>query len=112
MYGSAPDSATALRYDLDATTQNPLRGYPCSEALYGMEPNASLLELPVFSARYAVGVDHFKRGEQDPATLALLAIGARQVSMGQINMCARNASLKKLDVRWPFIGYPELFVAY
>ena len=47
-YGTAVIPQMGRRYSLGRIARNPLRGYPPAMALYGMEPDSTLLQHPVF----------------------------------------------------------------
>ena len=84
-------------------------------ALYGMEPDGALLDLPVFSANFAAGRDAsraFTRGENDPATRALDAIGATRVPVESIEMCTWDSSQQRLEIIRPFSQKDDIFHAY
>ena len=103
------------RYALDIINKNSLRGYPPSSVLYGMETDSSLLTHPAFTARRELGRElprPFRRGEQDPAILALEAVGAIRVPAEGIEMCTRNEVTQRLEIARPFKSRPELFHAY
>ena len=100
---------------LELINQNPLRGYPSSLVLYSMETNSSQLPRPVFTVRHEQGRDlsrHFKREDQEPAILALEAIGAKRVPVAGIQTCTWNGDLHRMDITLPFKSRPELFRAY
>ena len=114
-YGTAPGPPLGRRYCFDLSNKNPLRGYPPSLVLYGMETDASLFPHLAFTARREAGRDlsrPFNRGEQDPATLALDTIGAKRVPVGGIQMCIWNEVLRRIDFALPFKGRSEIFHAY
>ena len=52
-YGTAPQTQSDMRSCLREIAKNPLRGYPSSIALYGMEPDGTLLNRPVFTTDFA-----------------------------------------------------------
>ena len=76
-------------YSVSEILNNPLRDYPSSMSLFGMETDGTLLNSPIFSASWGGGKgqkpgsrgDHtFEGGDNDPATCGLEAITARRVS--------------------------------
>ena len=80
-----------------------------------METDSALLTRPAFTARRDAGRDitrPFVRGERDPATLALEAVGAKRISAGDIQMCTWDAGAQRLEVARPFRGRPEMFHVY
>ena len=54
----------------------------------------------------------FNRGDQDPAILAIEAIGAKRVLAEKIQMCTWNEDLQRIGITFPFKSRPELFHAY
>ena len=114
-YGAAPQIWSALRYCLKEVAKNPLLDYPSSMALYGMEPDATLLTHAVFSTNFALGNDStkvFTRGDDDPATLALAASGARRVPAESIEMCTLPEATQTLELIRPFSEKDDLFHVY
>ena len=100
-YGAAPQIWSGLRFCLREVARNPLRGYPSSIALYGMEPDGTLLTHTVFPTNFVAGGDStrvFTRGESDPATSALAAIGADRVPAETIEMCTWDANKQTLEM--------------
>ena len=80
-----------------------------------MEPDGTLLKHPVFSTNFGAGTDStrvFTRGESDPATFALAAIGAARAPAESIEMCAWDAIKQKLDVIRPFSDEDDIFHVY
>ena len=69
-------------YSLSELLKNPLSDYPSPMALYGMEPDGTILNLPISSANRggAKGQKTFPRGENDPAICVLEAIHAKRVA--------------------------------
>ena len=70
-----------------------------------MDTDPTLLQHPVFSRRYDEDPNPdgtFLRGQKDPATLALEAVGAKRVPNERIYMCARDDSRDELDAVFPF----------
>ena len=80
-----------------------------------METDSPLLTHPVCTARHDVGRDlprPFNRGEQDPAILALEAVGATRVPAEGIEMCTWNEGTQQLEIARPFKSRPELSHAF
>ena len=103
-YVNAPTTQKGRRYFLDTSDRDPLRGYPPATVLYGMETDSTLLTDPVFTARFEAGRDisrPFNRGERDPATLALGALGASRTSAEEIEMCAWNEGVQRIEIARP-----------
>ena len=114
-YRNAPGPQLGYRYSLELINQGPLWGYPSSTVLYGMETGSSLFPRPALTVRHEAGRDlsrPFNRGDQDPATLALEAIGAQQVPAEGIQTCTWNEEQRRIDITLPFKSRPELFRAY
>ena len=114
-YGTATRPILNFRYPLGKIAKNPLRSYPSPLALYGMEPDGTLLDLPVFSTNFAAGRDSsrvFTRGDNDPATRALDAIGAARVPAESIEMCTWDAIQQTLEITRPFSQKDDIFHAY
>ena len=96
-------------------TETPIRGNPLAEVLYGMETNHTLLTDPVSTAPHEAGRDKdrpFIRGERDPASLALEAVGAQRVSAEEIDMCTWDADAQRIVAKRPFCDQPEMFHVY
>ena len=75
-----------------------------------METDSSLLTHPVLTARHEAGRDlsrPFNRGEEDPAILALEAVGAIRVPAEGIEMCTWNDGLQRPDITRPFKSRPQ-----
>ena len=72
--------------------KNPLRRYPSSMSLYGMEPDGALLGHPVFAVNFGGGRDAktFTRGENGPAMCVLKAINAKRVRGESLDPCTWN----------------------
>ena len=103
------------RYSLGIINEDPLRGNPHSSVVYGVETDSSLLPHPAFSARRDLGRDlprPFTREEQDPAIMALAAVGAIRVQAEGIETCSWNEDLRQIGITWPFKNRPELCRAY
>ena len=69
-----------------------------------MDIDPALLRDPVFSKRHDLGRHPdgaFVRGHNDPATLALRAVGAKRLPSETIYMCTRDDSRGVLDVVCP-----------
>ena len=100
---------------MDIINKDPLRGCPPSSVFYGMETDSSLSTHPAFTARHVVGRDlprPLNRGEQDPANLALEAVGAIRVPVEGIKMCPWGDGAQRLEITRPFKSRPKLFHAY
>ena len=111
-YGTAPQTQSDMRYCLREIAKNPLRDYPSSMALYGMEPDGTLLDHPVFTTNFAAERDSarvFARGENDPATCALAASGAGRAPAESIEMCTWDAIRQKLKIIKPFSNTDDIF---
>ena len=114
-YCTAPQTQPGIRYRLREIAKNPLRDYPSSTALYGMEPDGTLLNQQVCSTNFAAGRDSarvFTRGENDPATCALAAISPERAPAESIDMCTWDAIRQKLDIIKPFSNTDDIFHAY
>ena len=51
-YGAAPQTQPQVHYSLSEIVKNPLRRYPSSKSLYGLDPDGSLLRHPVFAVNF------------------------------------------------------------
>ena len=114
-YGTAVIPPRSCRCSLDRIARNPLRGYPTATALYGLEPGPTLLQHPVFVTNHTAGRDPsrpFSRGEDDPATLAMQAIGARRVPAEEIEMRTWKAELRRIEITHPFTSDSDAFHVY
>ena len=99
----------------DVINRDSLRGYPPSSELYGVGTDAALLTGPAFTALREAERDTprpFNRGGQDPATLALGAVGPSRVLVEEIAMRTWNKSALRIEITRPCRGRPELFRAY
>ena len=99
-HGTASRPQLGIRYSFSKIAKQPLRSFPSAAASYGMEPDAALLERPAFSAKCLAGRDTsrlFTRGENDPATRVMEAIGATRVPAESIDMCTWNAIRQTLE---------------
>ena len=106
LYGTAPQIWSALRCCLLEVAKNPLEDYPSFIALYGMEPDATLLPNGVSATNFVLGNDSnkvFTRGDGDPAISALASIGARRVLAETIEMCTLDADTQFIEAIPPFI---------
>ena len=110
-FGVGPDRANP-RFDLSLIVANPLRGYPPDQILYGMPTNSELLQLDIFERRFHSDTGVFTRGQDDPATLMLQAVGARPVPVGDIEMCTFLLPQECLAIFKPFENTTDLFEAY
>ena len=79
-----------------------------------MEADGTLLELPVFATNFVEGRDSsrvFTRGEDDPATRALEAIGAERVPAEAIEMCTWDTIRQTIEIIHPFSSKNDIFQA-
>ena len=80
-----------------------------------MEPDGTLLNHPGFTTDFVAGRDskrHFTRGENDPATCALTALGAERVLAESIEMRTWDAIRQKLAITRPFSNAGHIFHVY
>ena len=114
-YGNAPATQLGPICSFDVINRDSLRGYPPSSVLNGVETDAALLTDPAFTALREAERDTsrpFNRGGQDPATLALGAVGPSRVLVEEIAMRTWNKSALRIEITRPCRGRPELFRAY
>ena len=111
-FGGSAVQADVPRYSPDDALRNPLRGYPEPTVLYGMDIDPALLQDPVFSKRRDLirnPEGAFLRGHDDPATLALKAVGAARVPNETVFMFTRDDSRDVLDAVSPFANVKHHF---
>ena len=98
--------------------KNPLRDYPSSMSLFGMETDGTLLNLPIFPASGGGGKGQkpgsrgdqtFKRGVNDPATCVLEAITARRDSGASLTFCTWKDDSTHPEVIRPFSDSNDAF---
>ena len=114
-YGNAPATQLGPICSFDVINRDSLRGYPPSSVLNGVETDAALLTDPAFTALREAERDTsrpFNRGGQDPATLALGAVGATRVSAEEIETRTWNAGVQRIEIARPPRGRSEMFHAY
>ena len=73
--------------------------------LYEMDIDPTLMQDPVFSKRRDLGRNPegaFLRAHNDPAIVALKAVGSARVSNETVFMCAWDDSRNALDASYPF----------
>ena len=73
--------------------------------MYGMELDGTLLKHPVFATTFGAGQSRnrvFTRGQNDPATVALAAVGAVRVPADSIEMCTWGSVKEQLAAIRPF----------
>ena len=81
-FGGSAVQADVPRYPAGDALRNPLRGYPEPMVLFGMDIHPALLKDPVLSKRHDQGRNPegaLLRGHDDPAIVALKAVGAARV---------------------------------